>query len=94
MSFFGAARTPTVTQPPEVKDIEVANPPEDSISRIAFCPTADYLAVASWDGEVGFWKAGLRLANSVYALFRSDYTNIALKGRRVVRRHISMRGRY
>lgn len=34
------------------KDIEVADPPGDSISSIAFSPQADYLAVASWDNNV------------------------------------------
>lgn len=50
MSFFGAARPATVV--PDVKDIEVVDPPEDSISRVSFCPTADVLAVASWNNEV------------------------------------------
>lgn len=50
MSFFGQAR-PAVTTP-EVKDIEVVEPPDDSISRVSFCPTADILAVASWNSEV------------------------------------------
>lgn len=35
-----------------VKDIELANPPTDSISRIEFSPTTDILAVASWDNNV------------------------------------------
>ena len=51
MSFFGAAR-PAVATAPEVKDIEVVEPPDDSISRVSFCPTADVLAVASWNSEV------------------------------------------
>lgn len=43
-------RTNTLTQPQA--DIEVADPPTDSISALAFCPTADFLAAASWNGEV------------------------------------------
>lgn len=52
MSFFGAPRNQTTAAPAEVKDIEVVDPPDDSISRIAFCSTADILAVASWNNEV------------------------------------------
>jgi mRNA export factor len=34
------------------KDIELVQPPTDSISKIAFSPTSDILAVASWDNGV------------------------------------------
>lgn len=50
MAFFTTTRPSTVT--PEVKDIEVVDPPDDSISRVSFCPTADVLAIASWNNEV------------------------------------------
>jgi len=42
----------TATQVPDVKDVELVNPPSDSISKVAFSPTADVLAVASWNNEV------------------------------------------
>ena len=34
------------------KDVEVADPPPDSISAISFSPVADFLAVGSWDNNV------------------------------------------
>ena len=34
------------------RDVEVADPPTDSISSVAFCPVAEYLAVGSWDNQV------------------------------------------
>ncbi|WVQ95354.1 hypothetical protein IAU59_002451 [Kwoniella sp. CBS 9459] len=34
------------------KDIELSNPPPDSVSALAFHPSADVLAVASWDNNV------------------------------------------
>ena len=34
------------------KDIEVPQPPGDSISSLAFSNQADYLAVGSWDNSV------------------------------------------
>src|SRR5260221_11565880 len=53
MAFFGAASSTTanVSSSPE-KDIEVADPPPDSISSLSFCPVADFLAVGSWDNNV------------------------------------------
>ena len=49
MSFFGAAAQQAA---PEQQDIEVGNLPTDSTSAIAFSPTQDFLAVASWSNEV------------------------------------------
>lgn len=50
MSFFGTATSTTAAT--SDKDIEVADPPPDSISSLAFSPQADYLAVGSWDNNV------------------------------------------
>ncbi|CCM00075.1 uncharacterized protein FIBRA_02102 [Fibroporia radiculosa] len=59
MSFFGnASRSTTVTTTQADKDIEVADPPTDSISSISFSPQADYLAVASWDNNVRIYEVG------------------------------------
>ncbi|TBU32539.1 Poly(A)+ RNA export protein [Dichomitus squalens] len=59
MSFFGTSTSGTLaTQPPPDKDIEVADPPTDSISSVAFSPTADYLAVGSWDNNVRIYEVG------------------------------------
>jgi len=38
---------------PVQKDIELVQPPSDSVSRLAFSPVQDVLAVASWDNNVG-----------------------------------------
>ena len=50
MSFFGSATSTTAAI--SDKDIEVADPPPDSVSSLAFSPQADYLAVGSWDNNV------------------------------------------
>lgn len=50
MSFFNTATSTTAATPD--KDIEVADPPPDSISSLGFSPQADYLAVGSWDNNV------------------------------------------
>ncbi|KAL8286993.1 hypothetical protein RQP46_003999 [Phenoliferia psychrophenolica] len=54
MSFFNSASS--LQKPPEPKDIEVPNLPTDSTSSIAFSPTADFLAVASWSNEVRIYE--------------------------------------
>ena len=56
MAFFGAASTtPGVQSAASTaaeKDVEVPEPPTDSISSVAFSTQADYLAVGSWDNSV------------------------------------------
>ncbi|OSX57656.1 hypothetical protein POSPLADRAFT_1174191 [Postia placenta MAD-698-R-SB12] len=60
MSFFGAASSSTTanTAAAADKDIEVADPPTDSISSLSFSSQADYLAVASWDNNVRIYEVG------------------------------------
>jgi len=38
------------------KDIQLSNPPEDSVSDLSFSSKADYLAVASWDKKVRIYE--------------------------------------
>ena len=58
MAFFGNTTTTGVggatgnTSSSAEKDIEVAEPPTDSISSISFSSQADYMAVGSWDNSV------------------------------------------
>ena len=44
---FGVASTHN-----PMKDFEVQQPPDDSISKIAFSPNANYLIAGSWDNNV------------------------------------------
>lgn len=39
-----------------INDISIDNPPEDSISSLAFSPQQDLLAVASWDKKVRIYE--------------------------------------
>lgn len=52
MSFFQSS---SAARPP-ADDVELANPPPDSISELSWCPVADYLAVSSWNGEVRIYE--------------------------------------
>ncbi|KAJ3533353.1 hypothetical protein NM688_g7294 [Phlebia brevispora] len=58
MSFFGASTSTATPATIPDKDIEVADPPTDSISSIAFSPQQDYLAVGSWDNNVRIYEIG------------------------------------
>jgi len=49
MSFFSNTNTSTTAVE---KDIEVVDPPTESISSLSFSSQADYLAVGSWDNSV------------------------------------------
>jgi len=53
MSFFAAA-TPTTAS----ADVEIGDPPTDSISSMEFSPQADYLGVGSWDNSVRIYEIG------------------------------------
>ncbi|PPR03085.1 hypothetical protein CVT24_012398 [Panaeolus cyanescens] len=50
----GAANTSSAAE----KDIEVVDPPSDSISSLSFSSQADYLAVGSWDNSVRIYEVG------------------------------------
>jgi mRNA export factor len=59
MSFFSNASSSTAVNTSTAdKDIEVADPPTDSISTLSFSPQADYLAVGSWDNNVRIYEVG------------------------------------
>lgn len=54
-----ATTTPTITAATKVageQDIEVTPGPSDSVSGLAFSPSADVLAVASWDSYVRIYR--------------------------------------
>ncbi|KAL0954534.1 hypothetical protein HGRIS_003501 [Hohenbuehelia grisea] len=60
MSFFGSTSTTSgvaaTTSTAAEKDIEVSEPPSDSISSLSFSGQADYLAVGSWDNNVRLYE--------------------------------------
>jgi mRNA export factor len=56
MAYFSTTSTApgvsSTTSTAADKDVEVPEPPTDSISSMAFSSQADYLAVGSWDNSV------------------------------------------
>ena len=36
------------------KDMEIDQPPEESISKVAFAPNSNYLVASSWDNNVSY----------------------------------------
>ena len=59
MSFFTAkASTDTVTQEAFHEDVEIPDAFKDSVSSLAFSPTANILAVGGWDQQVRLYEIG------------------------------------
>lgn len=59
MSFYNKTQTTSAVMATDsdlANDIIVQNPPEDSISDIAFSPQAEVFSVASWDNKVRIYE--------------------------------------
>ncbi|EKM51871.1 uncharacterized protein PHACADRAFT_199377 [Phanerochaete carnosa HHB-10118-sp] len=62
ISTVSASAKPNSTVPASVPlttlkdDVQVADPPTDSVSGLAFSPTADFIAVGSWDCAVRVYQ--------------------------------------
>lgn len=56
--LFGsaAAASTSSTSGDLSKDIPLSDPPSDSVSDLAFSPTQDLIAVASWDKKVRIYE--------------------------------------
>lgn len=64
MSLWGARAPATTTASnPQETDVELVEPPSDSISCIAFSPATqgDYLAVGAWDNTVCVFMSDILL---------------------------------
>ena len=72
MSFFnpGTTSTATATEP---KDVEVADPPADSISSLAFSSAGEYLAVGSWDNNVRVYYCTFSVMPYLYLYLIGSY---------------------
>jgi mRNA export factor len=57
-TLFGTATSSTTTNTVgDLKnDVAVTSPPEDTTSDLVFSPTADILAVSSWDKKVRIYQ--------------------------------------
>ncbi|KAI9714349.1 MAG: RNA export factor gle2 [Bogoriella megaspora] len=70
--FGSAASTANATQGDTSKDVQVQNPPEDSISDLAFSPVNEHLAVASWDKKVRIYEINDQGQSQGKALFEHE----------------------
>lgn len=66
MSIFGLKAKDTD------QDREVAAPPTDSISALAWSPAADFLAASSWSSEVRIYQVDDQGASKGVALYAHD----------------------
>lgn len=53
-------------------DIQLATPPEDSISYLSWSPAANHLAVASWDNKVRIYDVSHKSSGEGRALIHFD----------------------
>lgn len=53
-------------------DIQLASPPEDSISDLSWSPAANHLAVASWDNKVRIYDVPHNSSGEGKALIHFD----------------------
>lgn len=72
MSLFGNTTSTTAANPTQgdtSKDVPLRDPPDDSISDLAFSPVAEFLAVASWDKKVRIYEIDAQGQSQGKALF-------------------------
>lgn len=70
--LFGAGQASSAasaTQGDISKDVQMQNPPDDSISDISFSPVSNHLAVASWDKKVRIYEIDAQGNSQGKALF-------------------------
>ncbi|KAH3677180.1 hypothetical protein WICMUC_001761 [Wickerhamomyces mucosus] len=78
MSFFGnktttsSTGTTQATEQDLANDVIVTNPPEDTISDIAFSPQADFFSASSWDKKVRIYEVTPTGATEGRALYEHD----------------------
>jgi mRNA export factor len=91
--FGSAAASASNTLGDLKQDVELTNPPEDSISDLAFNPNPtdakDFLAVASWDKKVRVYEIlsngqaqGKVQVEHEGPVFSCDFFKVRLPGRR------------
>lgn len=92
MAFFSSSSNTGVNA--VQKDVEVADPPGDSISALAFSNQADFLAVGSWDNSVSLVQPfSYSYSNSRAKSSRYEYMRLDPEGRARERRCTSTKGR-
>lgn len=86
MALFGAATTAATagaTIGDLKNDVAVASPPDDTVTDLVFSPTADILAVSSWDKKVRIYQIagnGASEGKHIYehddAVFNVDFSKV------------------
>ncbi|KAG5220136.1 WD40-repeat-containing domain protein [Salix suchowensis] len=90
MSFFGsstgaaAVNTSNSTAAEKDIEVEVADPPSDSISSLSFSGQADYLAAGSWDNNVSRLWTCLRVVSSSLTRSCRSQVRIYEEGNKII----------
>ncbi|KAF7375077.1 Poly + rna export protein [Mycena sanguinolenta] len=74
MAFFNSSASTGPGAAAE-KDIEMGDPPTDSISSMSFSGIADYLAVGSWDNSVRIYEVGAGGQSQGKAMYNHEVTS-------------------
>jgi mRNA export factor len=78
MALFGSSSSTTAASAAQnttgdiSKDVALSNPPEDSISDLAFSPVSEHLAVASWDKKVRIYEINDQGQSEGKAMFEHE----------------------
>ncbi|KAI0879063.1 Poly(A)+ RNA export protein [Hypoxylon argillaceum] len=67
-----AASSGTTTIGDLKNDVAISNPPEDTVSDLAFSPSADILAVSSWDNKVRIYQIASNGASEGKHIYEHD----------------------
>lgn len=69
-TLFGKPATPASGVTGDLaNDVQLASPPEDSISALSWSPVANHLAVSSWDDKVRIYDVtNAKTGNGVAAI--------------------------
>jgi mRNA export factor len=54
------------------KDVALNQPPDDSVSDLAFSPVSNHLAVASWDNKVRIYEIDAQGGSQGKAMFEHE----------------------
>jgi WD40 repeat protein len=72
MAFLGSGSSANPTQGDLKMDVEVKDPPNDSISDISWSSAADLLAVSSWNNETRIYEVDGQGQSQGKAMFKHE----------------------
>jgi mRNA export factor len=72
MAFLGSGSSANPTQGDLKNDVEVKDPPSDSISDMSWSTAADLLAVSSWNNETRIYEVDAQGNSQGKAMYKHE----------------------